>query len=288
MEILRCLVIVATLFASPVFATTKPADPVVPQTVNLKDATLAVYHGKQVCKYRTVDSFFGPYAEWGCKFESEFICTATVIETKGQGDYLGLTAGHCFDWDKEKDYYISSQIGQSPVLKSIRLKKFENDERYDFALFEFQSLNVYPVIPIGKDIPAVGTQVNNVNFAFGLVKQFTEGKVVSDQVITPSRKQLENIKGRFLVNIGIGPGASGSAVVVDGKIVGLVEAIFPDTQMPTVIIPTGQTFLNFKEDDSAGLKPKPEPKKPDTPKLPEEEHSAAWFNRVLIIFWYLI
>jgi hypothetical protein len=285
MKLLRYLTIVATLYASPVFAANEPAV----QPVNLKDATLAVYQGKQVCEYTTHETGFGPWPEWGCKFKSRFTCTATVIAADGEGRYIGLTAGHCFDWEKENEYYISSQISQTPVLKKIKLRKFENDERYDFAIFEFKSLNVYPVVPVGGDvIPEPGTVVTNVNFALGLVKQQTEGKVVSGVIITPAIKVLEYTKGRYLVNIGLGPGASGSAVVVDGKIVGLVEAIFPETQMPTVVIPTGQTFLNFMEDDSAGIKPLPEPKKSDNPKVsPEEEHAFSdWFKKFLYILSY--
>jgi len=285
MNFLRSLILVTALFAPLTFAANKPAA----QPVNLKDATLAVYHGKQVCKYTTHETGFGPMAEWGCKFESQFTCSATVIGDRDhKRRYTGLTAGHCFDWEKESEYYISSQISQTPVLNKIKLIKFEYDSRYDFAIFEFEPLRDYPVVPIGMDFPEVGAVVTNVNFALGLAKQQTEGKVVSGLITTPAMKQLDDTKGRFLVSIGIGPGASGSAVVADGKIVGIVEAIFPETQMPTVVIPTGQTLLNFMDDDSAGIKPKLEPKKVASPTLPDEDEKANVFITILRILYFLI
>ena len=93
---------------------------------------------------------------------------------------------HCFDWEKIEEYYVADKIGQHPVLHKIHIEKFENDERYDFAGFTFHSFTQYPVIPISvKGAPAVGTQIINENFAFGLVKQATEGKVISELITEP-------------------------------------------------------------------------------------------------------
>lgn len=272
MKFLRGLLLVGSLLlASSVMGATKPKAP----EVNLKDATVAVYHGKQVCAYEKVDDLFGPMVEWGCKFKSEFTCSGTVV-AHDMGGYIGLTAGHCFDWEKEDEYYISTKEQSVPVLKKIKLIKFENDDRYDFAVFVFESNMDIPTVPVSSDEDSiiVGGTVSNVNYSFGLVKQFTEGKIISGIITDPAIKDLNDTKGRFLVNIGIGPGASGSAVVANGKIIGLVEGIFPTTQMPTIVIPTGHTLENFMEDDSAGLKPKPEPKKPEF-KSPSVENKVA-------------
>lgn len=259
------LAVAISLSASSAFAAPKPKSNF---RETLSQATIPVYHGKQVCKYTNVDTFFGSFPEWGCKFESRFTCTATVVGRQSEADYIGLTAGHCFDWKKKDEYYVSEQIGSRPVLRKIKLIKFEseNDDRYDFALFEFSSsMAEYPVIEVdyqSKLGPAVGSLVFNTNFSFGLVKQFTEGKVISDIIFDPAIASTSDLKGRYLVAIGLGPGASGSAVVDSKhKIVGIVEAIFPGTQMPTVVMPTGQTLAHFMDDDSAGLQPKDEPKK---------------------------
>lgn len=236
------------------------------QSEKLGAATLAVYKGKQVCKWTPEPNMFGLLDyEWGCKFESRFTCTATVVASDDRGHYGGLTAGHCFDWDS--DYYVAEQIANEPVMHKITLEKFENDDRYDFAIFTFTSSKKYPVIEIDMDgdAPKIGTKIWNVNFSLGLTKQFVDAQVVSD-IITEPIPRLADTKGRYLVSIGIGPGASGSAVIdSSGKIVGLVEAVFMGTQMPTVVMPTGKTFSNFIEDDSAGLKPEKEKGKPPVP-----------------------
>jgi Trypsin-like peptidase domain len=228
-------------------------------TDKLSAATLAVYQGKQICKWNEAQSIFGSEWVWGCEFKSRFTCTATVIDSDGRGNYVGLTAGHCFEWEHEKEYYVSEAIADKPVVHHITLKKFENDDRYDFAVFTFSSLNQYPVIEVDFEnpTPKVGTKVSNVNFSLGLVKQTISGEVVSD-IINQPIPRMKELKGRFLVSLGLGPGASGSAIVDEsGKIIGLVEMVFPATQMPSAAMPTGQTLKDFLEDDSAGLKDQP-------------------------------
>jgi len=258
-------------FAIPTFGqkpTPAPVAPAIDFKDSLRKSTLAVYKGGQECKTITQeDPLFGSFSQWGCSFQRRFICTATVVARLGESTYVGLTAGHCFNWDNKNEYYVADKIGEKPVLHHINLIKFENDERYDYGVFKFQSSEEYPVIEIDTDSvksPSVGTPVLNVNYAFGLVEETLEGKVVSDQVIDPARPGMKKLKGRYLVGIGVGPGASGSPIV-DGtshKIVGLVEAIFPGTQMSTIVISTGEMLRNFKQDDSAGIEPKKEPKPP--------------------------
>lgn len=242
----------------------------------LRKATLAVYQGKQGCANVEVDSWFGPIKEWGCKFQRHFVCTATVVGRLSESNYVGLTAGHCFDWNKKDEYFVTDKIGEKPILRHIRLIKFENDERYDYGVFEFNWAKDFPVLEVDFDslkTPEVGTTIINSNYAFGLVQQTQDGKVVSEQITDPARGGSE-LKGRYLVSIGLGPGASGSAVVdiESRKIVGIVEAIFPGTQMPTVVMPMGLSFHNFIDDDSAGIKPEAEPKsQPDTKNYPSNK-----------------
>jgi hypothetical protein len=261
---IRTLILAAVLALTPAFVVAKQQKPNFRDT--LSNATLAVYQGKQVCKYEDIEAFFGTFPEWGCKFVPKFVCTATVVGQTSPADYIGLTAGHCFDWTKKDEYYVSEKIGSRPVLRKIHLAKFENDQRYDFAVFEFSTSigRSYPVIDIQLEGtgPEVGLSVLNNNYSFGLVKQTIEGKVVSEIITDPAVKMGNHLKGRYLVSIGLGPGASGSAVIDESthKIVGIVEAVFPGTQMPTVVMPTGQSFANFIEDDSAGLEPEKEPK----------------------------
>ena len=284
MKLFLVLSLFLSLFAVSSFAKSTPKP-------DLSKATLIVYQGKQICKWSSTEGFLFDEPEWGCEFKTRFTCTATVIDGES-GNYIGLTAGHCFNWDAvdKNEYYVSDTLADKPVIHKIRLIKFENDERYDFALFEFQSLENYPIIPIAESVdPKVGDEIENVNYALGLIKQTTHGAVVGGIISAPAISGLSDLKGRFLVNIGVGPGASGSAVVdkKTGKIIGIVEAAFPGTQMPTVVMPTGKTLRNFFEDDSAGLHPKPQGPLPTPPAVMGPEPDTLWQHiiRILRDWW---
>jgi hypothetical protein len=246
----------------------------------LSAATLSVYTGKQVCQWTKIDTFFGPFNVWTCDFKRHFTCTGTVIAADGEGHYEGLTAGHCVDWNKEKDYFVGSTVEEKPVLHSIHILKAANDDRYDYALFTFSSIRDFPVVHLNSrdaGIPPVGTQIINDNFALGIGKQFLEGKVVSEAL---EEKELE-MKRRYLVSIGVAGGASGSAIVDADthEIVGLVEAVFPETQMATVVIPTGKQLFDFIDDDSTGLRPD---KPTARPKDDEDEPSRLVQGLVIV------
>jgi hypothetical protein len=251
------------------------------QDAKLAAATLAVYHGKQECKFVDEPVFFFVEKVWTCEFKPRFTCTATVIEADGEGNYLALTAGHCFDRTLKDEYYVSAELSDHPVVNRIELVKVEDDNRYDYAVIKFHSVKEYPVIPVDTttDVPAIGSQVDNVNFAFGLTKMTTHGVVESGLITNPPSKG-KDLAGRFYIGIGVGPGASGSALVQNGKIVGIVEAIFPGTQMPTVAMPMGSLFLNFVDDDSASMDVVPEPKPAVVAEAPKPK-KKSFFQRFL-------
>ncbi len=266
-NLVRAAVLAITLLAASFVSSAKEVQPSFSDT--LSKATLAVYSGKQVCQYKTVESFFGPFDVWSCEFKSNFTCTATIVSKDGFGNFVGLTAGHCFSYElMEKGgekYYISDSLDDKPVLHEIHLVKFANDARYDFAIFEFRSIRDYPVIEIlqdGEAVPPIGTQVLNVNFSLGVTKQLLEGKVVSNQFENGGGRACDHECGaRYFVSIGVGPGASGSAVVdlKTHKIIGMVEAVFPSTQMATIVVPMGTRFVDFMDDASTGIKPQEPP-----------------------------
>lgn len=270
-DIVRILLLFV-LILSP-FSTPADTDPTVPTpqiiTETVKRATIALYEGKQVCKWTSDPGFFGPSDTWGCSFKSAFACTATVFASQ-DGDYLAITAGHCFDWNevRQGNYYVADLIDDKPVLHHVAVHKFENDDRYDFGIVAFHSYRDYPAIQLNRKddgAPAIGTEVLNVNFALGITKQIQTGKVVSGLIGPGESVYVKGARRRYLLNLAAGPGASGSALVdlSTGRIVGLVEAYFPGTQMPMLAIPTGERLFSFFDDDSAGLMPKPVGPKPE-------------------------
>jgi len=255
-----------------------PATPIIQEIVS--KASLPLYFGKQICKWNETDfGFFGSSWEWGCKFVSQPICTATIVDKRG-GDYVALTAGHCIMPKMLANYYVSDRVESEPVLRHVKVLKAENDDRYDYALIEFTSTKDYPAVPLNgpeDGAPAIGTELLNVNYSAGLGKQVIHGVVTSDLL------NVDDLKNRYLTTLQAGPGASGSAIVdvKTGKIVGVLELGFPRSAMGSGAIPTGKNLFNFLEDDSAGLPIPPAvgapPQPPTPPVLTIQDHiSAIW------------
>jgi len=263
----------------------------------LSQATLAIYAGKQVCGYKTLETIFGPFDFWSCEFKEQFVCTATVVDKNGNGTFIGLTTGHCFSYEAAEnkiDYYVADNVSEKPVLHKIELFKFENDDRYDYGVFSFQSITDYPIIETykGEGIPPIGTRVLNVNYSLGVTKEVVEGPIVSKQVGETESGDNPHLRRRYFVQIPFGPGASGSAIVDEEthEIVGLTEAMFPGTQMAAAIIPVGSNLRNFMQDDSAGLKPEPEPATKDKKPAMGDSKKSSIFVRVVMTFlkWFFI
>lgn len=274
--LIRSAILAAALCLIPAFtrAQVGPAQPAEDFQQTLSKATLSVYQGQQVCGYQSYDTIFGPMQFWGCKFERRFTCTATVIADAGNGYYVGLSAGHCINWAEEKNYFVGTTVEGEPVLHNIKIVKSENDDRYDYVLFEFHSVRPLPVIEVDTEggVPALGTKVINVNFAFGVGKHYSRGEVTSE----PLSDEVFGSKQRFTASVEGAPGASGSAIVSleTHKIIGLCEFGFNRGNLGMGAIPTGKRFIDFIDDDSAGLRPQPEPKQQAT--TPQSFFSQCW------------
>lgn len=199
---------------------------------------------------------------------------------------MAITAGHCFDWKELDNYYVSDGINEKPVLHKAVVQKFEANERYDYAVLTFKSLRSHPAIELetmNAEGPALGTKVININFSYGIVQQAMHGEVNSAIIQSTEGGDCDMCKGRYLVSIGIGPGASGSAVVDETthQIIGFAEGIFPGTAMPSVVIPAGRRLGEFLDDDSVGIKPLPEGPKTqnDTQVVPDSSEDKL--HRIL-------
>jgi hypothetical protein len=273
---IRSIVFAVSMLIPALAAAQTPVyGPAVDFQQTLSQATLSVYQGKQICEFSSVDTIFGPMKIWGCSFKRRFTCTATVIAQESPYDYVGLSAGHCIQWENEKEYLVGSSIAPDAVLHSIQIVKSENDARYDFVIFRFHSLRELPVIHVeGRGtVPALGTTVMNVNFALGIGKHYSYGHVSSE----PLDDEAMGMKQRFMTTLEIAPGASGSAVVdaETHKIIGLAEFEFNRGNLGAGVIPTGKRFIDFMDDDTAGLKPQPEPKPTTAPEV--KSKILKWF-----------
>ena len=150
-----------------------------------------------------------------------FDCSAAVYE-KIKGGYYLITAGHCVQGVPENaTFSVADQIGGS--LTPVKLLKAREDD-IDFAQFELRTDKSYPVIEIGdEDTLRVGDEVINSNFADGLGKQLSIGRV-STQNLIKTRDCVTGCEGGFLVQIYGAGGSSGSVVISKKthKIVGIV------------------------------------------------------------------
>jgi hypothetical protein len=276
-----------------------PEVPAEPFETTLSHAVLGVYHAKQECAWVKETFLWFQFLNWKCEFKENFTCTATIIYANPDlGEYMAITAGHCFDWKELDNYYVSDGINEKPVMHKAIVQKFENDERYDYAVLTFRSLRPHPAIELevmDADGPALGTKVININYSLGIVQQVMHGEVNSAIIQSTEGGECAMCRGRYLVSIGIGPGASGSAVVDADthKIVGFAEGHFPDTMMPALVIPAGKRLGEFLDDDSAGIKPLPEGPKPVEgqpvkPGSSEDKLRKLFSLAVQIFFRYIV
>jgi hypothetical protein len=166
-----------------------------------------------------------------------FLCTTTVIAAR-PGQYLLLTAGHCVvgeDLPTDLKFYVSEQIVDQPIignpnLMPVEVVRAENDDKYDFALLQLTTNKNFPVIGLSDKVPQVEDKVYTVNFSLGVAKQVALGEVATGVIGNEgSEGDCGPCKGRYLVHLFAGPGASGSAIIDEktNEIVGVGEIGFP-------------------------------------------------------------
>ncbi len=176
---------------------------------------------------------------------THFLCSTTVVDERktmnssGKHEYLLLTAGHCITGDGLPDdlvFGVRDQIAEDsskPDLQPVSVIKAENDAKYDFAILYFSTAKQYPVIQIDFDtVPSIEDKVYDVNFSLGIAKQVALGVVATNIIDTQTSDGTCDIcKGRYMVHLFAGPGASGSAIISEktNKVVGVGEFGFPGT-----------------------------------------------------------
>lgn len=220
-------------------------------------------------------------------FVSNFTCTATVIDRPEPYTYILLTAGHCFHDDPSSKYYVSEGIDEDPTLQHVTILKKAHTKKYDYALLELHSAHEYPVIHVSYEpLPVIETPVVNINFSLGVTQQLVKGYIQSG-IMERGQSADPALEGRFITSLGIGPGASGSAIVNENthEIIGLGEMIFPGLAMGSVAMPIGKSFDNFMIDDSI-LEKAPAEVKKAVPLPPSIDHGFQY--RLASIFTLVI
>jgi hypothetical protein len=162
--------------------------------------------------------------------DDTFACTATIFQKTADNGYNLLSAGHCVgDVPANVGFAVSEKIGgpRTPVT-IVRARRTDD---LDFAIFHLQTKKIYPVISLGSENDSrIGDKTLNVNFTFGMGKQYAPGIVASQTMGVTQRCSLFCV-GRFMDHMYGSSGASGSAVVSERthEIIGIVVSSYGDT-----------------------------------------------------------
>ncbi len=170
---------------------------------------------------------------------SQFLCTAEPIEKITEG-YRLLSAGHCVqDVPSDIQFSVAEKIGGPRTV--VQVVKAQESSDADFAIFDLITTKNYPVFAVGDESDArIGDHTINPNFALGLGEQLSPGTVSS----LPLQKSKycdsdDGCVGDFLVQEYAGPGASGSAVILERthKIIGILVMEIADEKIGFIVEP---------------------------------------------------
>ena len=174
---------------------------------------------------RVYDSVVLLYVQDGAG-DMRMACTATAFDQKKSADqkktvYRFVSAAHCVEGNddaqqKLEKFYISSDSnGEKNYLLAKLVQAGDKTQGDDFSLFEVTTADTFVVTPLGDDSTLkAGDGVVNVAGALGLGKQFFQGYISEQHVDRPPVNIGVVVwTDLMLVEIGGGPGSSGSAIV---------------------------------------------------------------------------
>ena len=211
---------------------------------------------------------------------THFLCTAEPI-AKIDGGYRLLSAGHCVQTvPADVQFSIADEIGGK--LIPVTMVKAYLGEGIDFSLFDLKTTKKYSLFELGDErTSAVGDPTIDPNFALGLGKQISLGRITSRALSVSEDCPADGCVGGFLVQEYAGPGASGSAVVSlkTHKVIGLLVFEFGDGDVGFAVEPISffakflagpnQPHPSAKDDDESKAAPV-------TPAIPAEIFAAQF------------
>lgn len=171
------------------------------------------------------------------------LCTAFIYKKVSDG-YLLLTAGHCSSPHAPADAVYSvaqGQIVDKPVVQPVEFLNHVDDGNMDVAELHLKTDKEYPVLEL-EDKPV---KVDDKIFYVGYPKMASQivftGRVASNTLesVGPDKNDpCDLCIGRFLVQTGGGPGASGSPVISErtGRVIGILEGHLFENGV--IVVPT--------------------------------------------------
>lgn len=148
-------------------------------------------------------------------------CTATAYSKKAD-TYRFVSAAHCVPGSTDEQqadihFFVTADTNGATknFIPAKLLKAGDKDAGDDFSIFEVTTKENFEVIPLGDSATITqGAPVIDVASPLGLGKQYFEGYVSAPKLDRPKLDAGEVVwKDVMLVQIGSGPGSSGSAVV---------------------------------------------------------------------------
>lgn len=182
------------------------------------------------------------------------LCTATAYRKIDKG-YRFASAAHCVsgetdDEQKEPHYFITSDAtGAKTFIPATLVRAGDRHVGDDFSIWSVTTDVAFSVIPLGdSNALKIGADEVNVASPLGLGKQLFIGHV---SAIKLDRPQLDagEVQWRdvMLVDIGSGPGSSGSAIVDEKQkaIIGFLVGGF-GAHIGSICVPVSK-FADFEK-----------------------------------------
>lgn len=192
-------------------------------------------------------------------------CTATAYRKIPKG-YRFVSASHCVNGDSDDEqsethFFVSPDAnGKSKVFIPAKLiKAGDRQAGDDFSIFEVETQEVFDVIPLGNDVTVAGTAVIDIASPLGLGKQYFSGYVSAPKLDRPALDAGEvKWSNVMLVEIGSGPGSSGSAIVAEDQqaIVGFLVGGF-NANIGAICVPVSQFKAFEAKVDGGSYKRRP-------------------------------
>jgi hypothetical protein len=192
-------------------------------------------------------------------------CSVTAFAEKADAHsgitYRFVSAAHCVEGDNDKQqklqkFYISADTkGTKAYFPAQLIQTGDKALGDDFSLFEVTTAEKFEIMPLGdSSILKMGDVVIDVSGALGMGKQFFQGYVSEVHLDRPPLNagsvQWTDV---MLIQIGGGPGSSGSAIVsTDQKaIVGFLVGSDGEGDIGKICVPVAK-FIEFVKAVDAG------------------------------------
>jgi len=209
--------------------------------------------------YNSVVLLYGQDETGGMKMR----CTATayrVTEKDKVKKTRFVSAAHCVSGDTDEEqaqgkYFITlDSEGPKTFIPAVLVRAGDKKKGDDFSIFEVEG-DKFPVVPVGDSKSLkIGDEVVDVSAPLGLGKIYFQGYIGNVHLDRPPLDAGEVVWSNvMIVEIGGGPGSSGSAVVsVEQKaIVAFVVGSFNGGNLGMIAVPVDK-FKAFEAAVDAG------------------------------------